>query len=134
MEIINTSFGNEIIIPKRKWNSEFVYSVRRVKVINRDFERQHPEIEMLSKVEERVYRKLVLLAFSMDNFFKQVEQIHEAKGSKEAAMLFDTWEKHNRMDWNEYFHGNLRQLEDEVNNISFTYANIAWEGGYSYCL
>ena len=133
MQIIKTSYGNEIIIPKRKWNSEFTYQVRRVKVLNKNL-KQHPAIEKLSQKEARIYRKLVLLVFSMDNFFKQVEQIQRTKGSKEASQLFDAWEKHNRMDWNEYFHDNLRMLEEEVNSFSFTYADIARVCGYSYCL
>lgn len=133
MQIIETPYGNEIIIPERSWNSEFTYKVRRVKVINK-FERQHPDIEILAKREEKYFRKLAILAFSMDNFFKKLEQTFKEKGQKEASKLFDTWEEHNRMDWNEYFHGNLRQLEEEVNAFSFTYADIAWENGYSYCL
>lgn len=133
MQIIETLYGNEIIIPKRKWNSEFTYQVRRVKVLNKDLE-QHPAIEKLSQKEARIYRKLVLLVFSMDNFFKQVEQIQRTKGSKEASRLFDTWEEHNKMDWNEYFHDGIRFLEEEVNNISFKYADIARVCGYSYCL
>lgn len=129
MKIVETSYGNEIIIPERKWNCEFTYKVRRVKVINR-FDRQHPAIKVLAKQEERVYRKLVILAFSMDNFFKELDKIKE----EDAPKMFDTWEKHNRMDWNEYFHESLRMLEEEVNNFSFTYAHIAWESGYSCCL
>lgn len=133
MQIIKTSYGNEIIIPERKWNSEFTYQVRRVKVLNKELE-QHPAIEKLSQKEARIYRKLVLLVFSMDNFFKKLEQTLKEKGQKEASKLFDIWEEHNKMDWNEYFHGNLRQLEDEVNDISFKYADIARGNGYSYCL
>lgn len=129
MQIIETSYGNKIIIPERSWNSEFTYEVRRVKVINR-FDRQHPDIEILAKEEERVYRKLVILAFSMDNFFKE---LNKAK-KEDIPNAFDIWEKHNRMDWNEYFHDNLRMLEEEVNNFSFTYADLAWKNGYSYCL
>lgn len=133
MQIINTSYGNKIIIPERNWNSEFIYKVRRVKILNQDLD-QHPDIEKLSKEEERLYRKLVLLVFSMDNFFKQVEQVQETKGSKEVSRLFDTWEAHNKKGWNEYFHDGIRFLEEEVNNISFEYADIAREKGFSYCL
>lgn len=129
MQIIKTSYGNEIIIPERNYNCEFKYKVRRVKVINR-FDRQHPDIEILAKEEERIYRKLVLLAFSMDNFFKELDKTQR----EDVPNAFDTWEKHNRMDWNEYFHDNLRMLEEEVNSFSFTYADIAWENGYSCCL
>lgn len=133
MRIIETSYGNEIIIPERSWNSEFTYKVRRVKVLNKDLE-QHSDIEILAKLEEKYFRKLAILAFSMDNFFKKLEQTFKEKGQEEASKLFDIWEEHNKMNWNEYFHDGIRFLEEEVNNISFKYADIASVGGYSYCL
>ena len=38
------------------------------------------------------------------------------------------WDKHNRMDFNHYYHDELREMEDAINGISFIYHDYCCEG------
>jgi hypothetical protein len=83
----NTDYGMRIIIPATSYNSEFVYSLRMVKVLNKGL-KHHPSIDELAKREEKLIRKFILRVYSMENFFKQIPRL--------TYRCFDTWQAHTK--------------------------------------
>ena len=61
----------------------------------------------------------------MENFFKTLEK------RKKGYDVFQEWENHNRMDWNDWFHHQANELEEEINGYSFEYADKSKHG---WCL
>ena len=121
MKIINKSWGKIVIIPETENNSEFEYNLRNVRKINGDCKEEQALINELEPKEQKAERKLLLLAWSMENAFKHLGD----------CKAYQVWEDHNRTDFNEYYHEKLRLLEEEVNSYSFEYANRSKHG---YCL
>lgn len=71
-------------------------------------------------------RKLTILLFSMENFFKRT-----AEDRKRKCDVFQIWEERNRMDWNEWYHTQADLLEEEINGYSFEYTDKSKHG---WCL
>ena len=119
-------WGEEVIIPETETNSEFTFKWRRVKWINEYGKHEtDPCIEELAKKEIPIRRKLLLLIQSMEFFFKEL-----GKAEKKYA-LFEEWERKNRMDFNEWFHDQIRRLQEELDGCSFEYA---YRSQYGWCL
>ena len=70
MLIERTNYGLKVTIPKTAQNSEFVYTVRQVRVLNNDEPGEQKLIAELERGEKRATRRLLLLLWSMENFFK----------------------------------------------------------------
>ena len=128
MRIEMTSWGRIITIPETSVSMEFSYSLREVRKINDNEPYEQELINRLEIPEQKAIRKLTILLFSMENFFKALENRGE---HGYIANLFQTWEAHNKMDWNEWFHDQARLLEEEINNYSFEYADKSKHG---WCL
>lgn len=128
MRIEMTSWGRKLIIPETSVNSEFVYDLREVRKINDNEPYEQELINRLEIPEQKAIRKLTILLFSMENFFKALEKSGE-RGV--ISTIYQTWEAHNKMDWNEWFHDQARLLEEEINNYSFEYADKSKHG---WCL
>lgn len=128
MIINRTNYGIEVIIPESSANSEFIYRLRQVKTLNSSFNRHHPMIEELAKEEEILTRKFLLRVHSMENVFNEWA----------VKRNYQEWETHNRMDFNVYYHDELRDLEEKIQGISYRYADYCSEGypyhKYSYCI
>lgn len=128
MIINETKYGIEVIIPESSANSEFRYRLRQVKALNSCFSKHHPMIDKLAKEEAILTRKFLLRVHSMENVFNEWA----------VKRNYQEWEKHNRMNFNEYYHDELRYLEDKIQSISYRYADYCVEGypyhKYSYCL
>ena len=45
--------------------------------------------------------------------------------------VFQKWEDHNKMDWNDWYHSQLHDLEEKVNSYSFDYA---YRSRHGWCL
>ena len=125
MIVEKTWWGRKLIIPETSFNSEFSYSLREVRKINKNDPHEQELINRLEIPEQNAIRKLTLLLFSMENFFKTLEN------RKKGYDVFQEWEKHNRMDWNDWFHDQARELEEEINGYSFEYAAKSKHG---WCL
>ena len=128
MKIEKTDWGRIITIPETSCNSEFCYVLREVRKINGNDPNEQKLINRLEAPEQRAIRKLTLLLFSMENFFKSVAKSIENEGVKYAVSLFTEWELHNRMNWNEWYHTQASLLEEEINGYSFEYANLSKHG------
>lgn len=119
-------WGEEAIIPETEANSEFTYRWRRVKWINEYGKHDtDPCIEELAEREEPLRRKLLILIHSMECFFKQLAK------TDNKHLLFKEWEYKNRMDFNAWYHDQMRQLEDQLDGCSFEYA---YRSEYGWCL
>mgnify|MGYP003485828982 FL=1 len=126
MKIEKTSWGRIITIPATATNSEFSYELREVRKINNNNPHEQELINRLEVPEQKAIRKLTILLFSMENFFKRT-----AEDIKRKRDVFQTWEERNRMDWNEWYHTQADLLEDEINGYSFEYAHNSKHG---WCL
>ena len=126
MKIESTSWGRIITIPETQVNSEFSFRLREVRKINNNEPREQELINRLELSEQKAIRRLTILLFSMENFFKQI-----AKDKKRGCNVFQTWEERNGMDWNEWYHRQADALEEEINGYSFEYADKSKHG---WCL
>ena len=126
MIVEKTWWGRKLTIPETSANSEFSYSLREVRKVNNDNPYEQKLINRLEIPEQKAIRKLTLLLFSMENFFKS-----SIENRKNGYDMFQEWENHNRMDWNDWFHYQARELEEEINNYSFEYADKSKHG---WCL
>lgn len=126
MKIEITSWGRIITIPETQVNSEFSFRLREVRKINNNEPREQELINRLEVSEKKAIRRLTILLFSMENFFKQI-----AVDRKRECNVFQTWEERNRMGWNEWYHRQADALEEEINGCSFEYAD---ESKHGWCL
>lgn len=119
-------WGEEAIITEGKRNCEFTYKWRRVKWINRHGEHDtDPCIEELSEREVPLRRKLLILIHSMELFFNRLEN------AEHPHLLFEEWERKNRMDFNVWYHDQMRELNEQLDGCSFEYA---YRSEYGWCL
>lgn len=125
MKIEKTKWGEIVTIPETDVNSEFKYYLRSVRRINNNEPKEQKLINELEPQEQRARRKFLILAKSMEYFFKRIP------GAYETLNIFTEWERKNKMDWNDYFHRRLHELEEEVNSYSFQYAERSKHG---WCL
>ena len=126
MKIEMTPWGRIITVPETSGNSEFSYRLREVRKINNNEPHEQELINRLEIPEQKAIRKLTILLFSMENFFKQT-----AEDRKRKCDVFQAWEERNRMDWNEWYHIQADLLEDEINGYSFEYA---YNSQHGWCL
>lgn len=130
MRIEKTSWGRILTIPASSVNSEFVYHLREVRKINKNDPDEQELINRLEVPEQKAIRRLTILLFSMENFFKTLKK-YRGHGILPLLTPFQIWETHNKMDWDEWFHDQARLLEEEINNYSFEYADKSKHG---WCL
>lgn len=122
MKILQEKWGEIVIIPETENSSEFEFHLRSVRRINHDDKNEQELINELEPKEKRARRKFLILAKSMEYFFRSL------KGFENPFSAFLEWERKNKMDWNEYYHWNLDSLCDEVNSYSFEYAKRSRHG------
>lgn len=126
MIVEKTWWGRKLTVPETLSNSEFSYSLREVRKINKNNPCEQELINRLEIPEQKTIRKLTLLLFSMENFFKS-----SIENRKNGYDVFQEWENHHRMDWNDWFHHQANELEEEINNYSFEYAD---KSNHGWCL
>ena len=119
-------WGRKLIIHETSVNCEYTYRLREVRKINNDDDREQELINRLEIPEKNAIRKLTLLLFSMENFFKS-----SIEKRKKGYDVFQEWEKHNRMDWHDWFVRQADRLEEEINSYSIRYAH---ESKHGWCL
>lgn len=126
MIIEKTNYGKLVKVWNDGYPEEWNYQIRNVKVLNGWFDEQHPQMDVLAAREAKIERKLILLLFSMENVFRQVYD-------SDNYDVIDTWEAHNRMNFNEWYHDQIRELIDEIDGISSEYCDLALRDGYGWC-
>lgn len=82
------------------------------------------EIKRLAADNERLICKFILRAWSLENFFSVKSGVH--------FMFMPVWERHNRADFNEYYHDQMAEMKAQ-NDVNYsTYmdylSNKFWEG------
>lgn len=125
MRIEDTHYGKKITIPDYGFNSELVFEIRNVKVLNSCFDEQHPSIDALAKKENKIYKKLISRLQEMDHVFAILAK------DKEYIRKF---ENRKNVDFNEYFHDAIDEYIKQIDHISFRYSELAITDGYPYCI
>ena len=125
MKIEDTHYGKKITIPDYGFNSEFVYEIRNIKVLNSCFDEQHPLIDVLARKENKIYKKLISRLQEMDQVFAILAN------DKEYIKKFENEKK---VDFNEYFHDTIDEYIKQIDSISFRYSGLAVANGYPYCI
>lgn len=128
MIVEKTWWGRKLIIPETSVNCEYTYRLREVRKINNDNPCEQELINRLENHEQKAIRKLTLLLFSMENFFKALENRDECVS---ISKIYRDWNAHNRMDWCDWFACQANKLEEEINSYSIRYAN---ESKHGWCL
>ncbi len=126
MIIEKTNYGKLVKVWNDGYPDEWGYQIRNVKVLNGWFDEQHPQMDVLAAREAKIERKLILLLFSMENVFRQVY-------ASDNYDIFRTWEDHNRMNFNEWYHDQIQELIEEIDGISSEYCDLALRDGYGWC-
>lgn len=127
MKIENTNYGLRITIQEGKYNSEFSYDVRQLAILNSGL-KWHSSIYDLMSKEKIITNNLILRLFSMENFFKLLE------GYKDTWKIYDIWEDHNKLDFNEYYHDSVRDMIENIDDIAREYWGNCVDHGYSCCM
>lgn len=113
--------GWRITVPGTINNSEFQYDV--------PIATGGPE--HIGKRQQEIARKLALLCFSMENFFKSLPVDWKEYWKNNTESPFDKWAEKNHVDFNEYFHWGCRELVDEAWDLmqewhSWHYDTYGW--------
>ena len=128
MKVTKTNYGLLVTIPEQHdnngdlLNSEFTYQLRQVRTINDNDPKEQPLINRLERKEKPLTRRFILLAWSMWNLFRKLEN--------NPCALWE-WEERNRMEFNRYFHDQLDELQEAITDISFEYGKFSKHG---YCI
>lgn len=124
-----TNYGRLYRIWNGGFSKDWEYPVRRVKVLNGCFDKkdQHPYIEKLAKREYRIVRKLEKRLREMEDLFR-LEHNPLHKGD-----VLEDWERTNKKNFNEYFHDEIDNMIEKINDISRTYVDIASKAGLPWC-
>lgn len=128
MLIERTNYGLKVTIPKTAQNSEFVYTVRQVRVLNNDEPGEQKLIAELERGEKRATRRLLLLLWSMENFFKTLPDDWSGYWAVNDRNPFDKWEQKNGVDFNEYYHTGARLLIEEIDGYALAYCDKSKHG------
>ena len=125
MKIEDTHYGKKITIPDYGFNSEFIYEIRKVKVLNSCFDEQYPLIDALARKEDKIYNKLISRLQEMDQvlFILANDRGYIKKFENEM-----------KVDFNEYFHDTIDEYIKQIDNISFRYSELAVANGYPYSI
>lgn len=120
MIVIKHNWGMKVIIPETDYNSELEYRLRQVRVLNDDCKEEQELIAEIEKKEKPL----------TDEFLKLVEEMESWFSKLRTA---DDWREYNERygDFNSNYHDKIRELEEEINNCSFEYAERSKHG---YCL
>ena len=111
MIIEKKSFGLLITIPETEHNSEFV---------NDDCKKEQKLIAEIEKREKPLTDEFLKLVKEMEGWFTKLRTA-------------DDWHEYNQKygDFNRNYHDKIRELEEEINNCSFEYADRSKHG---WCL
>ena len=117
MIIENRPFGLKVIIPKTEYNSEFVYSLRQVRTINNNCKKEQDLIAEIEKREKPLPDEFLKLVEAMEWW---VTKLHTADDSHEYSQKYG--------DVKRNYHYKIKELEEEINNCSFEYADRSKHG------
>lgn len=120
MIIEKRPFGLKVTIPETEYNSEFEYSLRQVRTINKDCKEEQELIAEIKKKEKPLTDEFLKLVADMEGWFSKLRTA-------------DDWSKYDERygDFNSNYHDKIAKLENEINDCSFEYANRSKHG---WCL
>ena len=122
MKIENTESGIKISIWSKHREYEIIYEVRLVAILNAfAYSREKELIKELSEKEKPLLRKLKLRLFQFENAMKDMEKYPD---------YIDTFERHNKLDFNEWFHDGVRSLINQIEEYSFEFTE---KTRFGYC-
>lgn len=121
MQIIERDYGKDVIIFGTDKLKRTVYTLRSVRKLNNDCKEEQALINELEQQEKRAERKLILLAWSLENTLNRIK----------SSADFLSWYDHNRLDFNDYYYTQLTLLMDENLGYSIEYCNRSQHG---WCL
>lgn len=128
MLVERTNYGLKITIPETGHNSEFTYQVRQVRTLNNNDPREQKLLAELEKGEKTATRRLLLLLWSMENFFNTLPNDWAGWWGVNDRSPFEIWEQKNRLDFNEYYHTGARLLIEQIDGFSLTYCDKSRHG------
>lgn len=120
MIIEKTTFGLRVTIPETEHNSEFVYCLRQVRTINNNCKKEQALIAEIEEREKPLTKEFLKLVKEMESWFSKL-------------LTADDWREYNERfgDFNTNYHDRLGELEEQINNCSFEYADRSKHG---WCL
>lgn len=122
MKIENTENGIKISIWSKHRVYEIIYKVRLVAVLNAfAYSREKELIDELSEKEKPILRKLKLRLFQFENAMKEMEKYSD---------YIDTFERRNKLDFNEWFHDGVRSMINQIEEYSFEFTE---KTRFGYC-
>lgn len=132
MIVEKTTYGKSVKIWNDGYSDDWAYHIRNVKVLNSCFDKEdlHPLLDNLSKQEAKNEKRLLKRMQDMEDVFRKAYSSPYSKGNINA---FEEWEVKHGKDFNEWFHDGIRNMVDEIDEISRTYVYYATRDGYPYC-
>ena len=96
--------GWHIVVPKTDNNSEFSF----------DMPIATTGPAHIRERQAKLARLMALRAFSMENMFKALPADGMAYYRAHHESAFETWGKRNAMNFNDYYHGDMYDMEQEA--------------------
>lgn len=120
MIVEKRDWGLKVIIPSSDHNSEFVYNLRQVRVLNNDCKYEQELIAEIEKKEKPLTDEFLKLAEEMEGWFNKL-------------CTPDDWDnyKAEHGDFSTNYHDKLREIGEQIQNCSFEYAHRSRHG---WCL
>ena len=128
MNVEKTNFGLQITIPETENNSEFVYRLRQVRALNNNDKREQKLLAEIEKREEPLTRRFLILAASMEAFFKTLPEDMAAWWKSHDESPFDIWERKNNLNFNDFYHDGLKALGEQIDACSLEYCEKSRHG------
>lgn len=120
MIIKKMDWGLKVIIPSSDHNSEFVYNLRQVRVLNNNCKYEQELIAEIEQKEKPLTDEFLKLAEEMEVWFHKLHTPAD-------------WDNYtaNYGDFNANYHYKLREIGEQIQNCSFEYAQRSKHG---WCL
>lgn len=128
MKVEKMYYGLCVTIPATAHNSEFVYELRQVRRLNGNNRYEQPLLAEIEKREAPLTRRFLILAASMEAFFKTLPDDMAAWWETHTESPFDIWERKNKMNFNDYYHYGMADLQDEIDACSLEYCDRSRHG------
>ena len=117
MIIEKRPFGLKVTIPETEYNSEFEYSLRQVRTINKDCKEEQELIAEIEKKEKPLTEEFLKLAAEMEGW---LHKLHTK----------DDWDNYTAKygDFNYNYHYKMSEIEKQIQDCSFEYARRSKHG------
>lgn len=128
MKVEKTPYGLKVTIWTWPDLEPLSYNLRQVRTLNQDERHEQKLLAELEKKEAPLTRRFLILAASMENFFKCISIYTPAWWEENPETPFEAWGRLNRMDWNDYYTDGLNDLAEAINAVSLEYCDRSRHG------